>query len=255
MPDLRFLSRRPPSARFASVLLLAGVAACQPSEPDPRGVRRDEVLLQVAATGRSEVRPDEARITVGVSTTEATAQAAGAGNARTMARVVEALGRLGVKEDDVQTRNLTLSRIDYGPQRGRYRAENLVEVRVRDVRQAGPAVAAATEAGGNVLSGPELRVSSPEAADNAAYAAAYKAARARADAYAQAAGLKVGRVLAIRDGGVEAIPLGYGYRTSTTDAVGVETQAVAPVAPPAPPVRGGVDIREVRVRADFALSR
>lgn len=237
--------------RIVVLLLLAGVAACAPAG-DPRGVRRNEVLLQVAATGRSEVHPDEARITVGVSNTQPTAQAASAGNAATMARVVGALVGLGVREDDIQTRNLTLGRIEYGAQRGRYRAENLVEIRVRDVRQAGPAVAAATEAGGNVLSGPELRVSRPEAADNAAYAAAYKAARARADAYAQAAGLKVARVLAIRDGGVEAIPYGYG---GPMDAASTEARAPPSVARAAPPVRGGVDVREVRVRADFALSR
>jgi uncharacterized protein YggE len=161
--------------RLVSLLLLAGLAAC--SRPaDPRGVARDEVLLQVAATGRSEVRPDEARLTVGVTTNAATAAAASTGNTATANRVVAALEQLGVKADDVQTRSLTLSRIDYGPERGRFRADNLVEVRVRDIRQAGAAVAAVTEAGGNVVQGPELRVSSPEAADNAAYAEAYKAA-------------------------------------------------------------------------------
>jgi uncharacterized protein YggE len=183
-----------------------------------------------------------------VTTNAATAAAASTGNTATANRVVAALEQLGVKADDVQTRSLTLSRIDYGPERGRFRADNLVEVRVRDIRQAGAAVAAVTEAGGNVVQGPELRVSSPEAADNAAYAEAYKAARARADTYATAAGLKVARVLVIRDGGVEASPFVYG---STVDAraATVSPQAVSP------PVRAGVDVREVRVRADFALSR
>lgn len=236
--------------RLAPLLLMAGLAACS-REPDPRGVGRKEVLLQVAATGRSEVRPDEARMTVGVTTNAPTAAAASTGNAATANRVVQALERLGVKADDVQTRSLTLSRIDYGPERGRYRADNLVEVRVRDVRQAGAAVAAATEAGGNVVSGPMLRVSSPEAADNAAYAAAYKAARARAEAYAEAAGLRVSRVLTIRDAGIEEVPIPYGR------AAGVESMAtMAPrVAAPSPPVSAGVDVREVRVRADFALAR
>ena len=229
-------------------VLLAGLAACSPPPADPRGVGRGEVLLQVAATGRSEVRPDEARLTVGVTTNAPTAATASTGNTTAANRVVAALERLGVTPDDVQTRSLTLSRIDYGPERGRFRAENLVEVRVRDIRQAGAAVAAATEAGGNVVRGPELRVSSPEAADNRAYAAAYKAARARADAYAAAAGLEVARVLVIRDGGVEAVPFGYGY--------GAATEAAAPppvMARASPPVSAGVDVREVRVRADFAL--
>lgn len=223
------------------VVLLAGCT--QP--PDPRGVRPDEVLLQVAATGRAEARPDEARLTIGVSTNAATAAAASTGNNTTMGRVTAALARLGVKPDDIQTRSVTLGRVDYGPGRGGYRAENLVEVRIRDVRQAGPAVSAATEAGGNVVAGPELQASDPERAKNAAYAAAYKAARARADAYATAAGLKVERVLAIRDGsGQPPIPYYMG------DA---RLEAAAQSA--APPVHAGASTYEVQVHADFALAR
>lgn len=235
--------------RFALLVLLVGSTAACSRAPDPRGVARGEVLLQVSATGRSEVRPDEARFTVGVTTTAGSAGAASTGNSAAANRVVAAVEGLGAKGDDVQTRSVTLSRIDYGPERGRFRADNLVEVRVRDVSQAGAAIAAATEAGGNVVSGPDLRVSSPEVADNAAYAAAYKAARARADAYAAAAGLKVSRILAIKDGGVEAGPIGYGYG-SVTEATSARTVAPPPVSPP---VRAGVDVREVRVRADFAL--
>lgn len=230
--------------RALGLVLLAGLAACT-ERADPRGVRRNEVLLQVAATGRSEARPDEARFTVGVSTSAATAKAASAGNNATMARVIAALQQLAIPAADVQTRALTLSRVDYGRAEGRYRAENLVEVRVRKVELAGPAIAAATEAGGNVVSGPDLRVSNPDRTDNAAYAAAYRAARARADAYAEAAGLRVVRVLAIRDEGLTFGPIGY--------AVGAEASAGPRVV--SPPVQAGVNRREVQIRADFALGK
>ena len=220
------------------------LAACADRDAGRPGLRRDEVLLQVAATGRSEAQPDEARLTVGVSTNAASSAAASTANNAAMTRVTQALAQLGVRPEDVQTRNLTLRRIDYGPQRGGFRAENLVEVRVRDVAKAGAAVAAATEAGGNVVAGPELRISSPEAADNAAYAAAYKAARARAETYAKAADLKVRRVLTIRDGAVAGAPMPY-----YGDGAVVEAQAAAP----APPVSAGTTTREVRVRVDFVL--
>ena len=241
--------------RRLGLLSLLLLAACSQRTDDP-GVRRGEVLLQVAATGRTEARPDEARFTVGVSTTAATAGAASSGNAAAMTRVVAALERFGVKGDDVQTRAITLSRIDYGRERGRYTANNLVEVRVRALNRVGEAIAAAAEAGGNVMSGPDLRVSDPERADNAAYAAAYKAARARADAYAEAAGLKVARILAIRDGSAEGPPIGYGYAYADGAAVATE-QASAPsaVVNRAAPFHSGVSTREVRVRADFALAR
>ena len=225
-----------------SLLVLAGCSQA----PDARGVRPDEVLLQVAATGRAEARPDEARLTVGVSTNAASAAAASTGNNAAMTRVTTALAALGVKPDDIQTRSVTLGRVEYGPGRGGFRAENLVEVRIRDVAQAGPAIAAATEAGGNVVSGPDLQASDPETARNAAYGEAYTAARARAEAYAEAAGLTVSRVIAIRDGSGQA-PIPYYMGDSREMAV----QTVAP----APPVQVGTSTYEVQVHADFALSR
>lgn len=215
---------------------------------DPRGVDRDEVLLQVVATGRTDTRPDEARFTAGVQTLAGSAAAASAGNNRVMERVAAALERLGVKEDDLQTRQITLARIDYGPERGRFQANNMIEVRVRDLKRAGEAIAATTEAGANVLSGPNLNVADPEAASRSAYAQAYKAARARAEAYAAAAGLKVARVLAIRDGG-DSNPIPY-----IGDGVMVEQAAAPPVVTAAPPVRPGMNASQVQVRADFALN-
>ena len=225
-------------------LVLAG---CSQAPADPRGVERDEVLLQVVASGRTDTRPDEARFTAGVQTNAATAAAASTGNNEVMNRVTAALERLGVKPDDIQTRSITLQRIDYGPERGRFRADNMVEIRVRDLKRAGEAIAATTEAGANVLSGPNMTVSDPEAASRSAYAQAYKAARARAEAYAAAAGLKVGRVLAIRDAGGGGGPMPYYGEGMAVDAVAQR------VAPPPPPLRPGMNSSEVQVRADFAL--
>lgn len=230
--------------RRTSLLLFACVAACGQA-PEPRGVGRGEVLLQVSASGRTDTRPDEARFTAGVETIAASAGAASAGNNIAMGTVTRALEALGTKPDDVQTRSITLSRIDYGANRGRFQANNLVEVRVRDLDRAGEAIAAATEAGANVLSGPNLSISDPEAANRSAYAAAYRAARARAEAYAGAAEMKVARVLAIRDSGAESGPIPY---------YGDSAMRMAAPTVSAPPMRPGMTTSEVRVHADFALA-
>lgn len=223
-------------------LLLLLTAACSRA-PDPRGVGHDEILLQVSASGRTDTRPDEARFTAGVQTIAAGAGAASAGNNAGMERVTRAVEALGIKPDDVQTRSVTLSRIDYGPNRGRFEANNLIEVRVRDLKQAGAAIAATTEAGANVLSGPNLGISDPEAASRTAYAAAYRAARARAETYAKTAGLRIARVLAIRDSGVEDGSASY----ERNGIIAMEVDAASP------PIRGGMTTSEVRVRVDFAL--
>ncbi len=231
-----------------AVLLGLPLTGCGDRPDDPRGVDRDEVLVQVVATGRTDTRPDEARFTAGVQTIAASAAAASEANNRAMTGVAAALERLGVKPDDIQTRQITLARIDYGPERGRFQANNVIDVRVRDLARTSQAIAATTEAGANVLSGPNMTVGDPEAASRSAYAQAYKAARARAEAYAAAAGLKVARVLSIRDTG-EGAPVPY-HDVPPPPPI-VRTMAVSQES--GPPVRPGVNVSQVQVRADFAL--
>ena len=234
-------------ASLSIVPLCLLAAACSQPTPDPRGVARDEVLLQVVASGRAEARPDEARFTAGVQTIAPSAAAASGQNSAVINRVIASLERLGVKPDDVQTQQISLSRIEYGANRGRFQANNSVLVRIRRIDRAGAAIAATTEAGANVLSGPNLTVSDPENASRSAYALAYKAARARAETYAEAAGLKVARVLAIRDTG-DGSPQGHYGDASAAMTVAPEE------ASPRPIVRPGMNAAQVQVRADFALA-
>lgn len=232
-------------------LIALALAACGRAPADPRGVDHDETLLTVTATGRADTRPDEARLQLGVQSDAASAGEASRLNREKMDRVTGALSRLGVKPDDLQTQNLSLSRVNYGAERGRYRAYNTVEVTLRDMGKVGEAVTAVTEAGANVLSGPNLRVSDREAANKSAYAAAYRAARARAEAYAGAAGLKIARVLAIRDGGESR---SYDMNASAV-AMDVASAPPPPVAQMSVPFSAGRNTTEVHVRVDFALKR
>ena len=239
-------------SRQLLLLAIPALAACQPAAPDPRGVDRDETLLTVSATGRSETRPDEARFSLGVNTLAASAGEASRLNNEKMAKVTAALTRFGIKPDDLQTQNLSLNRVEYGKDRGRFQASNTLTVRLKALPRAGEAIVAATEAGANLLSGPSLRVSDAEKASMSAYAAAYKAARLRADAYAAAAGLKVARVLAIRDGGQaggEPMMMAQDAMANTPPPPIVRMESVA-----APPFNPGVNMSMVSVRVDFALS-
>lgn len=235
--------------RNLSLALLLPLAACQAAPPDPRGVDHDETLLTVTATGRADSRPDEARLQLGVQSQAGSAGEASRLNREKMDAVTAALQRLGVKPNDLQTRNLSLQRIDYGKERGQFRAYNVVEVTMRDMTKVGEAVTAVTEAGANVMSGPDLRFSNRDAANKSAYAAAYRNARTRANAYAEAAGLKIDRVLGIYDGGEYGTPEPPPY--VSRDAV---AQAAAPPPPPSAPFSPGTSTTEVRVRVDFALS-
>lgn len=226
-------------------LLLAG---CGHKRPDPRGVDHDETFLTVSATGEAEAVPDLATIEIGVESFAPDAKSAGAANATKAAAIAKALGEFGVEQKDLQTRNLSINRVDYGPRKGQFQASNVLSVRLRTVPKAGEAVAAATAAGANVLSGPSLQIADPEKANRGAYIAAYKAAHTRAEAYGEAAGMKIARVLSIRDGGGSAPPIGMMYEAADAAA----PQAVS--APPPPMIQAGTSRTRVAVQVDFALA-
>jgi uncharacterized protein YggE len=236
--------------RYLALAVAAfALPACERAAPDPRGVASDETLLTVTATGRTDTRPDEARLQLGVQSIAGNPGDASRLNREKMQGVTDALTRLGVTADQLQTRNLSLQKVEYGPDKGRFRAENTLEVTMKDVTKVGEAVTAVTEAGANLMSGPDLRVSDREGSSRSAYASAYRAARARAEAYAGAAGLKIDRVLGIYDGGEYGAPI-----PGRPAPPPISMDASAQVSAPAP-FNPGMNTTEVRVRVDFALAR
>jgi len=237
------------------VPLFTGLAACQPAAGDPRGVDREETLLTVSATGESETPPNEARFALGVQSQAGSAREASRLNNEKMQAVMAALRTFGVEPRNLQTREIALNRINYGQERGQFRAHNVLEVRLAQVDRAGDAITAASEAGANVLRGPQLVVADREAASRSAYAAAYRAARSRAEAYADAAGLEIGRVLTIRDGGQSAYPMAMDTNMSTEMAMPppmVRPEQASPPPPPSP-FAAGLNRTQVAVTVAFAL--
>lgn len=239
----------PFAVALASVVLLAGCSG-GPSGEERGRLARNETLLSITATGRTENRPDLAVFTAGLSTIRATGPEASKANGEAMTKLVAALAEAGVPEKDIQTANLSINRIDWGPNKNKFEANNQVTVKVRKVDSVQQAIAAATGAGANVLSGPSLTMADPEKARLAAYGNAFKAAEVRAKAYAEAAGLEIKRVVTIRDGGMSGGPVPY----ATMDAVAeVAAQAAPPPPVAAPPVMVGTNESVVTVAVDFAL--
>ena len=228
------------------------LAACSSGEPDARGLRGDETLLSLSASGEAAAVPDVATMTIGVEAFGRDAKTASDAAARKAEAIVAALAQFKVAKEDVQTSNLSLNRIDYGPRKGQFQASNTLNVRLHDVPKAGQAVAAATAAGANVMGGPSLQIDDPEKANRGAYIAAYKAAETRAQAYAEAAGMKISRVLTIRDGGQ-----GGGAEPYAMDAAAAaEVSMNAPrMVAPSPVIMPGTQRTRVNVQVDYALRR
>ena len=191
---------------FAAVLLLAAPAAAQtPPISLPQTPPISPPLLTLTASADALRAPDLVRLTAGVLTNAATAADAMAGNSARMNAVLAALKSAGVAARDVQTTGLSLSPqyryvAEQPPILTGYQARNAISIRTARLGDAGRLVDAAIKAGANEVQGPEFTLANPDAALDEARAAAVAKGRARAELYARAAGLKLGRIASITEG-------------------------------------------------------
>lgn len=235
---------------LALAALLAAPALAQPVPSDPRlPMLISATTLSISADGRVERAPDVADLSAGVVTQAATASEAMRANAQRMAAVVAALKRAGVAERDIQTAGLNLNpqylyRENQPPQLTGYQAINNVSVRVRDLSNMGRTIDALVFQGANQVNGPAFRLDKPDPALDQARVEALRKARARADLYASAAGLKVKRIISISEGSAMTPPP---YPMPMARVASMEAKDVAtPVAP------GEVEL-SVTVNAVFEL--
>lgn len=196
-------------AATAAMLVPLSAAAQQAAPAAP--VLLDATLLDVVAEGRSTRVPDLATIRAGVVTQGTTAQAALSENATRMDRVIAALKRAGVADRDIQTATIQLNpQYRYGenvpPTITGYQATNTVSVRFRDVAKSGAILDVLVREGANQIDGPTLAVDAADAAMDEARTDAIRRARARAELYAKAAGLRLERILVISEGSTALPP-------------------------------------------------
>ena len=203
--------------RFVLALLCAAAlpsTAALAQQSPPVTIAPGNTLLTVSADGRSVRTPDLAVFTAGVTSQAKTAGAALSANAADMNRVVAALKKAGIADRDIQTSNLSLNPVYAPPVRlpdGNYEqgeqkiigytVNNTVTVRQRKLSEFGRVIDTLVEAGANQVNGPSFQMDEPDTATDEARLAAMKKARARAELYARAAGLRVVRILSISESG------------------------------------------------------
>ena len=212
-------------------------------------------LLAVSADGRSTRTPDLATFSAGVTSQGKTAAEAMTANSADMNRIFAALKKAGIADKDIQTSTINLNPIYGQPvigpngsvvQEARiigYQAMNMVNVKQRDLKGFGKVLDALVASGANQVSGPNFQMENADAAMDEARVAAMKAARARAELYAKAAGLRVVRVLSISEGGGYNPPMPVMYAKAE----------MADAAMPTPIAAGQVEAT-VNVSVQFELA-
>jgi len=219
------------TALIASAALMSLPAAAMAQTVPGAFVPVDGTVLDVQAEGTSTRVPDLAVIEAGVVTQAATASAAMQQNSAQMARVLAALRKAGIAERDIQTASIGLApqyryEQNQPPILTGYQATNQVSVRFRDVAKSGAILDLLVREGANNLSGPNLVIDKPAPALDEARAAAVATARARAELYAKAAGLRVDRILSISESG-ERAPAPIMVQSMRAKAESADTQVVA----------------------------
>lgn len=190
--------------RLAAVLTAASLAAACLAAPSAEAAG----TITVSGTGEVFAAPDRATVSVGVTTEAAEAAAAMRENSAAMAAVMARLGALGIAERDLQTSSISLSPrwegpgpADSAPRITGFVASNMLTVVVRDLEALGGVLDAALGDGANTLGGLVFGIADDAALRDGARRAAVADAAAKARVLAEAAGVTLGPVQEIVEGG------------------------------------------------------
>lgn len=190
--------------------------------------------------------PQETRVITmgaGVTTFATDASRAWQDNAEAIEELRAQLGRHGITARDVRTENLNLSpssKREDGRTIEGFEVRHGLTVVFRDIGKTGVVLDALVDAGANQVNGPRFSWEAGEPALAVARAAAIRDANNRAHFYARTLGLKVKRVVTMRDSG--------GYASGQPALRTAYAEAPTVVSP-------GEDVVRVSVSGEYELVR
>lgn len=203
--------------------------------------------ISVTGSGHVDVVPDMATLSLGVTRNEARADAAMAQASRAAAAMLKKLASFGIEPRDIQTRRISLNPVwsdkrSSSPSRRitGYRADNVLTVRIRDMSKVGEIIDAAAQAGGNDFGSLTFAVQDPRPLRDKARQLAVADAMAKAALLAGAAGVTLGPVVSLSEGGGAAYPV-------------ARSAAFAAMAKAAPVVAGEISV-SASVSMVFAIA-
>jgi len=168
--------------------------------------------ISVSGVGEVRIKPDIARLVLGVQTQDKDPQRASSQNAALAQAVIAAIRGAGVEARDIQTAGFSIApQYDYNPRPNAtgpqqpvlmgYQVSNEVRVTVRRVEDAGRVLDAGIRAGANTASGLSFDIQNRDEARDAALKLAVADCARKARVMATAAGLGPIRLLALTEGG------------------------------------------------------
>ena len=229
----------------ASLLVSSGGAYAQqpPQVPEPH--------IVVMGEGSVNVAPNYAQIRCGATTRSKRANEAVDANSKLMTAIMAALKAAGIAEKDIQTVRFSIqpvyARVASGvsspqeqePQLTGYSVSNQVNVIVREIGKVGDVLDRIVAAGATDVGNVSFLVSDASKALDQAREVAIADARRKAEVYARASDVKLGRVEWITEDGGGGPPVPMMARGNVTSV----------------PIATGEDTLRVRITVGFEIAR
>jgi uncharacterized protein YggE len=205
-------------------------------------------VLNLTGEGAAEVQPELAILQIGVAVTAKVAKDALAENSKLLNAALNAAKEAGIEPRDLQTSGLSLRpdivRAEKWPHREviGYQVNNILTIRVRDISKLGGLLDRLVVLGINDIRNISFSVANPDPLIEQARADAIKDAMRKAEKYAEAANLRIVRVLTINESGIE---------TPAPRPLVLTRAASAPR--PDVPVEAGELVYRARVNVEFEV--
>jgi uncharacterized protein len=228
---------------WGAAVLQAILIASQAHAQEPQTVPEGRIV--VTGTGTVHVAPDFAQVRSGVTTRAKTVKEAIDANSRLMAAIMKGLSESGIAQSDIQTSRLSVQPVYAPPQPGvepkltGYSVSNQAEVTIRQVSRIGEVLDRLTVAGATDIGGIAFLISDRSKALDPAREAAIADARHKAELYAHASGVGLGRVAWITEDVGDTSPI-------TLESSRASAQV---------PISAGEDTLQVRVSVAFDIMR
>ena len=216
--------------RLRTILVLAGVllvaaAIAGVAQPHLGRSATPSTGTEITVTGDGTVNatPDQASFDFGVTTQGTTAAEALSRNNSEARSIIDALKKAGIDASDIQTTQVSLwpQTSSNGNTIVGYQASNSVQV-TASLAKSGALVDAAVGAGANNVDGPNLDTADKSSLYGEALKKAIADAKVKAQAIADGAGLTLGALVKVQEGGNSAPPVPMFAAEKAAAAVPIE---------------------------------
>lgn len=228
-------------------------AQAQQADDDTNAID-DRPHITIIGTASTQVVPDLAEISLGVTTENPGAAEASADNARIAQGIIDAAKAQGVEAKDIRTQAVTLTEVfddihdANGHVTGRkprgFSAENTIAVRVRALDKAGALAQSLIAKGATQFNGISFSVENPAPVQDKLLGAAVRDAKRKAGIAADGLGVKLGAVLLIERPSADA---------GSQPVFGFNKGRIMGAMAPAVPVEAGTETLSSEMEVTWAL--